>query len=72
MGKYAHILIGKRLAMAAVMAGLFSARAWADATAVVAQPVLDTGNTAWMVVATALVLLMSIPGIALFYGGLVR
>ena len=35
-------------------------------------PALDTGNTAWMIVATALVLLMSIPGIALFYGGLVR
>ncbi len=33
---------------------------------------LDTGNTAWMITATVLVLLMSIPGIALFYGGLVR
>lgn len=38
----------------------------------VAGPSLDTGNTAWMIVATVLVLLMSIPGIALFYGGLVR
>ena len=37
-----------------------------------ATPTLDTGNTAWMIVATILVLLMSIPGIALFYGGLVR
>ena len=37
-----------------------------------ATPTLDTGNTAWMTVATILVLLMSIPGIALFYGGLVR
>lgn len=34
--------------------------------------VLDSGNTAWMITATILVLLMSIPGIALFYGGLVR
>ncbi len=34
--------------------------------------VLDSGNTAWMIMATILVLLMSIPGIALFYGGLVR
>lgn len=34
--------------------------------------ILDTGNTAWMIVATLLVLLMTIPGIALFYGGLVR
>ena len=34
--------------------------------------ILDTGNTAWMIVATLLVLLMTIPGIALIYGGLVR
>lgn len=34
--------------------------------------IFDTGNTAWVIVATILVLLMSIPGIALFYGGLVR
>lgn len=33
---------------------------------------LDTGNTAWLIVATILVLLMTIPGLALFYGGLVR
>lgn len=33
---------------------------------------LDSGNTAWIMTATILVLLMSIPGIALFYGGLVR
>ncbi|VBB45050.1 ammonium transporter [uncultured Paludibacter sp.] len=35
-------------------------------------PTLNTGDTAWMIVATALVLFMSIPGLALFYGGLVR
>ncbi len=34
--------------------------------------ILDTGNTAWIIVASILVLLMTIPGIALFYGGLVR
>ena len=33
---------------------------------------LDTGNAAWILMATALVLLMTIPGLALFYGGLVR
>ncbi|HET6440447.1 MAG TPA: ammonium transporter [Anaeromyxobacter sp.] len=33
---------------------------------------LDTGNTAWMLTATALVLFMTLPGLALFYGGLVR
>ncbi|WP_455381537.1 ammonium transporter [Salinispira pacifica] len=36
------------------------------------QPVIDSGNTAWMLVASALVLLMTIPGLAFFYGGLVR
>ena len=35
-------------------------------------PYIDFGNTAWMIVATALVMLMTIPGLALFYGGLVR
>lgn len=33
---------------------------------------LDTGNTAWILVSTALVLFMTIPGLAMFYGGLVR
>ncbi len=36
------------------------------------QPKLDTGDTAWMIVATALVMLMTVPGLALFYGGLAR
>jgi Amt family ammonium transporter len=36
------------------------------------MPALDTGNTAWMLTATALVLFMTLPGLALFYGGLVR
>jgi Amt family ammonium transporter len=35
-------------------------------------PVLDSGNTAWMLCSTALVLFMTLPGLALFYGGLVR
>jgi ammonium transporter, Amt family len=35
-------------------------------------PVPNKGDTAWMLVATALVLMMSVPGLALFYGGLVR
>ena len=37
-----------------------------------AAPVPNKGDTAWMLVATALVLMMSVPGLALFYGGLVR
>ncbi len=35
-------------------------------------PVLDSGDTAWMLTSTALVLFMTIPGLALFYAGLVR
>jgi Amt family ammonium transporter len=37
-----------------------------------AAPKLNSGDTAWMLTATALVLLMTIPGVALFYGGMVR
>jgi Amt family ammonium transporter len=37
-----------------------------------ATPVPDKGDTAWMLTATALVFLMTVPGLALFYGGLVR
>jgi len=53
---------------------LFSSGAYAQGTEVAAAitPTADSGDTAWMIVATALVLLMTIPGLALFYGGLVR
>ena len=37
-----------------------------------AAPVPNKGDTAWMIVATVLVILMTIPGLALFYGGMVR
>ena len=73
MSTHEHIyIIGKRLAATAALVGLFAKSALAGNVVCAAQPVLDSGNTAWMIVATALVLLMSIPGIALFYGGLVR
>jgi Amt family ammonium transporter len=36
------------------------------------KPQIDTGDTAWLLVATALVLMMNIPGLALFYAGMVR
>lgn len=42
------------------------------ASAEEAGPVLDSGDTAWMLTSTALVLLMTIPGLALFYAGMVR
>jgi Amt family ammonium transporter len=35
-------------------------------------PVLDSGNTAWILAATMLVMLMTLPGLAFFYGGMVR
>lgn len=35
-------------------------------------PAIDTGDTAWMLISTALVLMMTIPGLALFYAGMVR
>jgi Amt family ammonium transporter len=35
-------------------------------------PTLDTGDTAWMLTSTVIVLMMTIPGLALFYGGMVR
>ena len=44
--------------------------AWAQEAA--AAPKIDTGDTAWVLVSTALVMLMTIPGLSLFYGGLVR
>ncbi|MFA7584018.1 MAG: ammonium transporter [Proteiniphilum sp.] len=37
-----------------------------------AEPALSGGDTAWIIVATILVMMMTIPGLALFYGGLVR
>ncbi len=44
----------------------------ATAAAAAPAPVPNKGDTAWMLVSTALVLMMSVPGLALFYGGLVR
>src|SRR5437879_13483402 len=36
------------------------------------SPTINSGDTAWMLTSTALVLMMTIPGLALFYGGMVR
>ena len=41
-------------------------------TVVAEPPALDAGNTAWMMTSTVLVLMMAIPGLALFYAGMVR
>ena len=46
--------------------------AWAQTAATAAAPMPDKGDTAWMMTSTVLVLAMILPGLALFYGGLVR
>ncbi len=53
--------------MAAALAALLGLTSTA-----VAAPRVDSGNTAWMLIATILIVLMTVPGLALFYGGLVR
>ncbi len=58
------------LALALLASGAALAQQVAPATPT--APKLDSGDTAWMLTATGLVLLMTIPGLALFYGGLVR
>jgi Amt family ammonium transporter len=56
---------GRAAVLALALPGLTIPAAAQEAT-------LDTGDTAWMLTSTAIVLLMTIPGLALFYGGLVR
>jgi Amt family ammonium transporter len=56
---------------AALPAWLVAASARAQEAAA-SPPAIDTGDTAWVMTSTALVLLMTLPGLALFYGGLVR
>jgi ammonium transporter, Amt family len=73
---------GQRALYASSLLALWTASALAQtpaaaapagvAPAAAAAPKLDTGDTAWMLTSVALVLLMTIPGLALFYGGMVR
>lgn len=67
--KLKHIGIALSVIVAPTL--LFAQGATA-AAAPAPTPYIDFGNTAWMIMATALVMLMTIPGLALFYGGLVR
>src|SRR5579872_7439158 len=60
------------LAIAAFCVAGFADAAFAEDAAAAAAPVPNKGDVAWMLTASALVLMMSIPGLALFYGGLVR
>lgn len=61
----------KRILVGLGFWGLLATSGLADAQEVVA-PTINKGDTAWMIVATVLVILMVIPGLALFYGGMVR
>ncbi len=66
---------GTALGLAGLSLILLAGAAFAQdaaAPAAAAAPVPNKGDTAWLLVSTALVLMMSIPGLALFYGGLVR
>ncbi len=62
-----------RLKASRFVANTFVALAFSLAAgAARAEDVLNTGDTAWMLTSTLLVLMMALPGLALFYGGLVR
>ncbi len=68
-----HFLKGFMLIALLGFAGItFADDPVAAAAAAVVAPVAQKGDTAWMIMATVLVILMSIPGLALFYGGMVR
>jgi Amt family ammonium transporter len=59
-------------ATAVAPASAAAAAAPAEAASAPAAPVANKGDNAWMLVATLLVIMMTVPGLALFYGGLVR
>jgi Amt family ammonium transporter len=77
-GKSAHALtggpgIGGRGRLALLVAAGSAALTLGSAVALAQdEPGLDTGDTAWMLTSTALVLMMAVPGLALFYCGMVR
>jgi ammonium transporter, Amt family len=79
LSKLSSTLAGLGVASAALLAPVIAfaqtaapAAADAAATAAAAAPVPDKGDTAFMFISTILVLFMLLPGLALFYGGLVR
>ncbi|MEI7874020.1 MAG: ammonium transporter [Alphaproteobacteria bacterium] len=69
--KFNTVTAGLGAAVTLLLPALVLAQA-AATPAPAAAPKLDTGDTAWMLTSTALVLMMTIPGLALFYGGMVR
>ena len=71
MSKRIHAL-WESLPKGALLGAAAAALTAVPALAEEAAPVIDTGDTAWVLVSSALVLMMTLPGLALFYGGLVR
>src|SRR3569832_884834 len=63
---------GSRMAAAAGLVGGVAASLAFASPALAANSEINSADTAWMIVATALVLMMTIPGLALFYSGMVR
>ena len=63
--------VNKIIGLAAVM-GALALPAFAQEAAPAVEPIMDKGDVAWMMTSSLLVLFMAIPGLALFYGGLVR
>jgi len=59
-------------ALGALVLLALPALGWADAAPAVPPPVPNKGDVSWMLISTALVLMMSVPALALFYGGMVR
>ncbi len=73
MTKFRRTLATGLLGLAGLLAASPDVFAQAAATpAAPAVPPIDSGNTAWLLISTALVLMMTIPGVALFYAGMVR
>ena len=73
--KFAKYVFGAVVALAVLALAHIDpalAQEAAQAAATPAAPTLSAGDTAWMLTSTALVLMMTIPGLALFYGGMVR
>src|SRR3981081_4221830 len=72
VGAASVLLSGALSAMAQTAARPAPAAGAAPAAAAATASSINSGDTAWMLTSTALVLMMTIPGLALFYGGMVR
>lgn len=65
-------MIQKLCKTALLLGALVAAPVFAQDATVTAQPAPNSGDSAWLLTASALVMLLTVPGLALFYGGMVR